>query len=489
MPSDTIASETLELVRRLIAALHDRQVGYVHWKSNINIDDAMRGVDDLDLLVRRSDHGDCLEVLAELGFCEAEDPPRKRIPGIRHFFAYDEQAGCVVHVHLHVQLVVGHDLTKNYHLPLEAALIDSARHDREIPLPAAELELLVYILRMVLKFAISPNPLSQYDRLGVHREFEFLEDCSDESQLRRALEEHLPWLDRELFEAARRCLRPGTSNGFRLRVRGRLHAALSAYGRRGRLADAWLKFARRLGSAVGRRVRRRVRKKRLADGGALIAVVGGDGAGKTTLIEHISRHFSKVFDSQRVHLGKPIRSWSTRLFDVLLKADRLVARLLRIDASRRSVNRSQSMYLLHALRLIATARDRCRCYARARRAATAGQFVICDRWPLKCLTLMDGPRICDPTPTMFARRWIAALKKQEAAYYRKFAAPDVLLVLVVHPDVAVARKTTESELSVRPRSQEVWQTDWEAQGATVIDASAEADEVARRATALIWKAL
>ena len=102
---------------------------------------------------------------------------------------------------------------------------------------------------------------------------------------------------------------------------------------------------------------------------------------------------------------------------------------------------------------------------------------------------MDGPRICDPTPTMFARRWIAALKQQEAAYYRKFAAPDVLLVLVVHPDVAVARKTTESELSVRPRSQEVWQTDWEAQGATVIDASAEADEVARRATALIWKAL
>ena len=59
----------------------------------------------------------------------------------------------------------------------------------------------------------------------------------------------------------------------------------------------------------------------------------------------------------------------------------------------------------------------------------------------------------------------------------------------VHPDVAVARKTTESETSVRPRSQEVWQTDWEAQGATVIDASVGADEVAKRAVAVIWQAL
>lgn len=489
MPSHTIASETLGLVRRLIASLQEQQVGYVHWKSNVNIDAALCGRDDLDLLVRRSDQGGCLLTLAQLGFCEAEDPPRKRIPGIRHFYAYDNEAGCLVHVHLHFQLVVGHDLTKNYHLPLEAAMIDSARLDDEIPLPAPEMESIVYTLRMVLKFGLSPNPLTVYDRLGVHRECEFLEGRSDEAQLQRMLQAHLPWLEHELFEACRRCLPPGTSNWFRFRVRGRLHAALKAHARRGRLAAAWLKLVRRVRNAVAHRLRRRAVKKRLVDGGAIIAVVGGDGAGKTTLIEHVSHHFSKVFDTQRVHLGKPTRSLLTRLLDALLKADRLVARLLRLETSRVATNQAQSAYLLRALRLVATARDRYRCYGRARRAATAGQLIICDRWPLKCLTLMDGPRICDPSPTMFARRWIAMLKKKEAEYYRKFAAPDILLVLIVPPDVAVARKTTESESSVRPRSQEVWQTDWKAQGATVIDASAEADEVARRATAVIWQAL
>ena len=102
---------------------------------------------------------------------------------------------------------------------------------------------------------------------------------------------------------------------------------------------------------------------------------------------------------------------------------------------------------------------------------------------------MDGPQIREPLAREFARRSFVKLKEKEAAPYRRIASPDLLLVLLVHPDVAVARKTTESETSVRPRSQEVFQVDWEAQGAVVIDAGGSAEEVAAQATAVIWRAL
>jgi thymidylate kinase len=64
--------------------------------------------------------------------------------------------------------------------------------------------------------------------------------------------------------------------------------------------------------------------------------------------------------------------------------------------------------------------------------------------------------------------------------------PDALIVLLVDPEVAVARKTEESADFVRARWVEIWQVDWDGMGAHVIDAGQSKEEVLSRLKSLVW---
>ena len=126
---------------------------------------------------------------------------------------------------------------------------------------------------------------------------------------------------------------------------------------------------------------------------------------------------------------------------------------------------------------LATARDRYRTYVKAQRFALNGGFVVSDRFPMPQLTLMDAPRIerlLDPgADDRLGRR----LSRREQRYYRQMVPPDVLIVLRVDPETAVARKTEERAEFVRARSREIWAVDWERTGANVVDASRPVAEV------------
>jgi thymidylate kinase len=136
---------------------------------------------------------------------------------------------------------------------------------------------------------------------------------------------------------------------------------------------------------------------------------------------------------------------------------------------------------------VLTARDRSRTYRRARRSASNGQIVICDRYPLPQVSGMDGAvtaRTTDPG------RWgglARALAAREKGYYDRIRYPDILIVLRVHPDIAVQRKAgVEPESTVRPRSEEIWQVDWTDTPAIVLDAGAPRDEVLSEIKSIIW---
>jgi hypothetical protein len=135
------AGRTLELVDELCRALDAAGVRSCHWKSNEALDRSASGDNDLDLLVHRADVSAFEEVLARLGFREAHLPPWKRLPGIWHAYALDRASGRLVHVHAHYQLVVGDDMTKNYHLPIEDPYLASTVPTPRIRVPAPEIEL------------------------------------------------------------------------------------------------------------------------------------------------------------------------------------------------------------------------------------------------------------------------------------------------------------------------------------------------------------
>lgn len=225
--------------------------------------------------------------------------------------------------------------------------------------------------------------------------------------------------------------------------------------------------------------------KRCLNGGGLIAIVGGDGAGKSTAVEELHGWLSQRFDARRIHLGKPPSSLSTVAVAGLAKAFRIAAGLFK---SKERSSETPRANLLDLLSHLCTARDRYRLYLKARRFSSNGGLVICDRYPLPEIQLMDGPKIAAETEGRDGRV-IRLLKRIEERLYKLILPPDTLIVLRVHPEIAARRKTTEPASHVCSRSQEIWQARWDKSRAIVVDASQPLEEVLAELKTIVWSRL
>lgn len=228
---------------------------------------------------------------------------------------------------------------------------------------------------------------------------------------------------------------------------------------------------------------------RLASGGAVVAVVGGDGAGKSTAVEGLASWLSTAFVVRAVHIGRPPRSAASFVVKRVLAAGHRLGLFPELAAPTAApadpLSAPSTAWLLwHVM----TARDRHRLHARSRRVAASGGIVVCDRYPLEQLRSMDAPRTSWARDLPGLSRLAAALIDREAYYYAGFAPPDVLAVLRVHPEVAVRRKTEEEENYVRSRSTEVWTASWD-EGTEVVDASQPAAQVLADLKAAVWARL
>src|SRR5439155_815460 len=165
------------------------------------------------------------------------------------------------------------------------------------------------------------------------------------------------------------------------------------------------------------------------------------------------------------HLGRPPRSLLTLAVGAVFKAAGAMGVCAVTDAER-----LRARGYLAALRDVCTARDRYRLYVRARQFALAGGLALCERYPIPQNRELSGPQLdlfADRLEPTRLGRWLIAI---EAAYYKRILLPDLLIVLLVDPEVAVRRKTDEPADYVRQRGELVWSVDWSAAGARVVDA-------------------
>jgi thymidylate kinase len=480
---------TASLVDCLIEALNQERVRYCSWKSNIDLDQALTGQMDLDFLVDRESYLPALSVLARLGFKPAGPRWGGTTPGIAHFYGYDPAADRLAHVHLFSRVITGESFLKSHMLPFEDLLLENPRYSGSLPVASYSAELVIFVLRAFIKYG-SPLDLLVLRRQAekLRKEARWLHEHADREQSLDLLRRHCPVVDEDLFLRCLQALENGASLSQRIALARQVRGRLRAYARHTALEWAGA-MARLAVSQLQRRLGARRKNKVFHAGGRVIAVVGGDGAGKSTLVSELGRWLGRDFTVRVVHAGKPPASLLTAPLNLAL-------RLLRRGRGSRGEGLSPNGSgrkggLLYALRAVALAYDRRSLLRRAWQAAAKGDIVLVDRYPTATPGLMDSPRLAERPGDGRLYRCLVRLERE---LYAQIPPPDVVLRLQVSVETALQRNRAraggepDDYIQARHQSVPAWQRPDAGQ---VHDVSAERplEAVLLEIKDLVWQAL
>jgi thymidylate kinase len=436
----------LTKLQELIEKLNAEEVKYCHWKSNSSLSQVLGGETDVDLLIHRK-HGDSFRlIMSALKFRPAGIQGDAPFPALEHYFAMDEKTGIFVHVHAYYRVITGESLSKNLHLPLEEMLIQNVREEASIPVPAKSAELVVFTIRMMLKHcSVVELVMLARDWKGVRREIEWLMEAEPTEETLKLVANWLPSADPELFSACINALQAPAPLLHRISLARRLRSQLRIYARNSGL-QAWLSGIQKFFLMAYGRLTHSKRGMILQSGGAVIAFVGPEATGKSTLLAATRRWLGEHFVIEQIHAGKPKSTLLTMLPNLFLPMLRNAFpryRPSKIDTRQVSVEQSQKsaeVYpLISAIRSVFLAYDRRALLSRAFARAANGSIVLCDRYPSMSKGAPDGPQLqqfmIDPKRHSI-QYWLA---RTERRLYQEIPAPDVVISLCVPIEVALLR--------------------------------------------------
>lgn len=474
----------------------ENDIHFCHWKSNINIDDACNGVGDLDLLFCKTQYALVTNLLVSNDFKRAESKLDRQYPGVEDYFGYDRQSGKIVHLQAHYQLVTGQPLSKNYHFPIEGLILSNLPSDSStpIPVPNKSLELILHVCRSFIKLGpkivIRPALFKKHHAKALDEALHLMPgriSHADEKLIR----EGFPFIDYELLMIAVSAV-TGPSKPFAwLKIRRNLLSELSVLERRSSLGGVSAWITRRLYIWFYRKIAGTFPKRSLATGGFGMAVVGSDGAGKSTAIEGMKSWLGGSFTVKHLHMGKPSPSLRLRIMSRLV---RLVSRCTNNNLILPKAGMVGStiwpswLAWIPAYLYIALANDRWKCYMKARRYIGSGAIVVCDRFPLPDIKLMDSPKIKEISNV--SNPFYSRLAKKEQKIYDKLSCLDMTFLLVVSPDVAVTRQPGDGDEYVKTRANEVLSfSKNKSSNMEIIDAHQSIENVQKSLKEIIWNCI
>ncbi len=439
-------------LRMLVEELDRAGIPYCHWKGNSKLVSILEGEGDFELFTPRPLLPKALEVLGRNGFKLARERWRNAAPGVRHFFGAGAGGGDLVHIHHYGKIATGLSFIDTHILPLDQAMLEGGTTIDGVRVPAHAAGLVHFALRQAIRDCSLIESSFYKKPEKVKRELDWLLSRTTPEASEELLATTLPAVPGSLFKDYVTALQSGRSGSSRRRrLAAKVKRCLADYAIHSNVEYA-LAICRSVWARLRRGVgRKREKAKQLEGGGVIVAFVGPEATGKSTLVGEVTSWLGKELRVRSVHVGKPPPTLITspvRLVLPLLRRLFSKHRTSRVEGHVREGSSQSSAEvadnvpppLMYCVRAALVAWERRRLLNKVKRWAANGDIVVCDRYPSSEIGAMDSARLPLHNGkgglSSGLRNW---LTRVEHSIYREMPAPDIVFSLQVPVDVAIAR--------------------------------------------------
>ena len=476
----------LQISKVLFEKWNSEHILYCHWKSNEHLEPGLDGDTDLDVLLDSKDEVRALLILRELRFLNCKSQYGSRYPKVSDWLGFDAETGKMIHVHLHLTIVTGHRGMKEYNLPWTETALETRVKDKKTGVFIMEpnLELVTLYTRIALKanckkvMKAKKNEFRLAD--DVKRELEYLKKRVDTNEVRAILAHYFNNCSLDIAAIVERD--ELLSKDF-LKLIDMVEESMQPYCRYSRLKALMLKHYYIIALAIRSKIKNNynIISRKTPQQGLLIAFIGQDGAGKSTVTAEIEKWLSWKLDVHRYYLGSGdhYSSWQRTLQE---KLPRKKSPVLLFFTAMLSLSKYKNLAqgVLTAIKC-------------AQQYKAQGGIALFDRYPqTQYPGINDGPKIrklLDKTENKLMRAIINAYAAKEEKYLIQAEAlsPDLVFKMILPIEESLRRKPHESRDAIERKHEIVRSLKYPESKVFEIDATMDYQQEIIKIKNILWQ--
>ncbi len=492
------------LATRLAKSAKNAGLILCHWKSNQRLDLSVQGKTDLDMSIPPEQESRLRVLLKDLGFIEFRPRPWQHYAGVTDWLSTDSATGIMLHLHLHTRLLTGAKAIKEQDLPWLELMNTEVTPDpvTGISIPSKAFEAHLLLTREAIKSQnLRGKILNPLGGASVTQESRaemtwLLTQCSDEEIERWGI---MLW-GNERWKRIKPDFKDKimwSSAPFR-RLRTEISTSLAPHRKGTALGHSarfiTMRFTRYMHVFQARINNTTSSGKHVIGHRApIIAIVGSDGAGKSTVTANLLKGLSRKADVTRVYFGTN-HGWFRRLRSAILrmKPSKKAARLtnhLDKQPTKTIHPRSSFPLWLQAVKWAVMARLRLHLQRKAQRLSRNGTIILADRYPqTEVKGTYDGPSRLDIAGLGILGR---LLQRYEHNVYKKLTStqPDLVIKLIAPLEVVLERKPDHDPAAIAAKVELTRNIMFGGAPIVEIDAAKPLDEVLIEVRRHVWSVI